>query len=74
MPRIDVAERTVGCDIGVGAVKGKRNEKSSVWQLGVFVPVLIGLNFFFGLHISIIGSLILTLGLSFLFSRFRRRG
>lgn len=47
--------------------------RSYVWQLVVFVLILIGLNFFFGLHISIIGSLVLTLGLSFLFSAFRRR-
>lgn len=47
--------------------------RSYVWQLVVFVLILIGLNFFFGLHISIIGSLVLTLGLSFLFSALRRR-
>ncbi len=34
-------------------------------QLGVFVMFLIALNFFFHLHISIIGSLLLTLGVSF---------
>ncbi|QEG37191.1 hypothetical protein [Bythopirellula goksoeyrii] len=39
--------------------------KSLFTQLAVFVLVLIGLNFFFHLHISIIGSLLLTLGLSF---------
>lgn len=39
-----------------------------VWQLVVFVLVLLGLNFFFRLHISIIGSLVLTVALSFLFS------
>lgn len=39
--------------------------KSVLTQLIVFVLVLIGLNFFFHLHISIIGSLLLTLGLSF---------
>jgi len=36
-------------------------------QLIIFVLVLIGLNFFFHLHISIIGSVVLTLVLSFLF-------
>ncbi len=43
-------------------------KRSYLWQLAVFVLVLIGLNFFFGLHISILGSLVLTVGLSFLFS------
>lgn len=38
--------------------------KNVIWQLAVFVLVLIALNFFFHLHISIIGSLLLTLGLS----------
>jgi hypothetical protein len=47
--------------------------KSYIWQLAVFVLVLIGLNFFFRLHISIIGSLLLTVGLSVLFSLFRKR-
>lgn len=47
--------------------------RSYLWQLAVFVLILIGLNFFFRLHISIIGSLVLTLALSFLFSAFRRR-
>ncbi|TWU28072.1 hypothetical protein Pla144_13590 [Bythopirellula polymerisocia] len=39
--------------------------KSVLTQLIFFVLVLMGLNFFFHLHISIIGSLLLTLGLSF---------
>ncbi|MEJ2583442.1 MAG: hypothetical protein P8127_17730 [Acidobacteriota bacterium] len=47
--------------------------RSFVWKLGVFVLVLVGLNFFFRLHISIIGSLVLTIGLSLLFSMFSRR-
>ncbi len=34
-------------------------------QLGVFVALLVALNFFFHLHISIIGSLLLTLVLTF---------
>ena len=41
--------------------------KSVLWQLGVFVVVLLALNFFFQLHISIIGSVVLTLGLSLVF-------
>lgn len=40
--------------------------KNVLTQLGVFVLLLIALNFFFHLHISIVGSLLLTLGLSFL--------
>ena len=39
--------------------------KNVIWQLAVFVSALIALRFFFHLHISIIGSLLLTLGLSF---------
>ncbi len=39
--------------------------KSVLWQLLLFVVLLVALNFFFHLHISIIGSLLLTLGLSF---------
>ncbi len=41
--------------------------RSVIWQLVVFVVVLLALNFFFHLHISIIGSVVLTLGLSFVF-------
>lgn len=48
-------------------------KKGYLWQLGVFVLVLLGLNAFFRLHISILGSLALTVGLSFLFSLFRGR-
>ena len=33
---------------------------NALWQLILFVVVLIALNFFFHLHISIIGSLLLT--------------
>ena len=35
-------------------------------ELAIFVLILIALNFFFHLHISIIGSLLLTIGISFL--------
>ena len=48
-------------------------KKDYLWQLAMFVLVLIGLNFFFRLHISILGSLVLTVGLSFLFSLFKGR-
>jgi len=53
--------------------QGDEMNKSYVWQLAVFVLILLGLNFFFRLHISIIGSLVLTVGLSLLFSFFRGR-
>jgi hypothetical protein len=38
--------------------------KSVFLQLAVFVVVLITLNFFFHLHISILGSLVLTVVLN----------
>ena len=39
--------------------------KNVIWHLVVFILALLALNFFFHLHISIIASLLLTLGLSF---------
>ncbi|WP_339944443.1 hypothetical protein [Novipirellula rosea] len=39
--------------------------KNAVWQLVIFAVVCVSLNMFFHLHISIIGSLLLTLGLAF---------
>ena len=39
-------------------------DKNVILHLGVFIAILLALNFFFHLHISIIGSLVLTLGLS----------
>jgi len=39
--------------------------KNGAVQLAVFVLILFALNLFFHLHISIIGSLLLTIGLSF---------
>lgn len=42
-------------------------------QLAIFVVVLIALNFFFHLHISIIGSLVLTLVLSVVFNAMQNR-
>jgi hypothetical protein len=42
-------------------------------NLVIFIAVLLGLNYFFHLHISIIGSLILTLGLNFVFGRLQSR-
>ncbi len=46
--------------------------KNIIVQLGVFIAILIALNFFFHLHISIIGSLVLTIGLSFVMSLLQR--
>jgi hypothetical protein len=47
--------------------------KNLLWQLGVFVLVLLALNFFLDLHISIIGSVVLTLVLSFVFNAIQNR-
>ncbi|MCP4192316.1 MAG: hypothetical protein GY768_17020 [Planctomycetaceae bacterium] len=46
----------------------------NIWiQLGLFVAVLVALNFFFHLHISIIGSLVLTLVLNLVLRMFASR-
>ena len=42
-------------------------------NLAVFVLVLVVLKFFFGLNISIIGSVVLTIILSLVFVRLNRR-
>jgi hypothetical protein len=47
--------------------------KNLLWQLGVFVLVLLALNIFLDLHISIIGSVVLTLVLSFVFNAIQNR-
>lgn len=47
--------------------------RSYLWQLGFFVVVLVLLNLFFHLHISIIGSVILTVVLSLVFNMANRR-
>ncbi len=46
---------------------------SPLGNLAVFVLVLVVLKFFFGLNISIIGSVVLTIILSLVFVRLRRR-
>lgn len=48
---------------------------SSNWlvPVAVFVVVLVGLNAVFRLHVSILGSLALTVGISLLFNLFQRR-
>ena len=46
-------------------------DKNTLRNLLIFVVVLMALNFVFGLHISIIGSLVLTIVLSLVLSRFR---
>lgn len=40
-------------------------------QLVIFVAILLGLNFFLDLHISIIGSVVLSIVVSFLMKRIR---
>ena len=40
-------------------------------QLVVFVGILLALNFFLDLHISIIGSLVLSIVISFVMNRIR---
>ncbi len=47
--------------------------KNMLWQLGLFVLILVVLNMLFALHISIIGSVLLTVGLSFVFRLIQRR-
>jgi len=42
-------------------------------EIIVFVLILLALNYFFHLHISIIGSIVLTLVLSFFFGALRSR-
>ena len=48
-------------------------QNSAFGRLAIFVLVLLVLKFFFGWNISIIGSLVLTVGLSILFSAMNRR-
>jgi len=48
-------------------------QKSVFGRLAIFVLVLLVLKFFFGWNISIIGSLVLTVGLSLLFGMMNRR-
>lgn len=47
--------------------------KNLLWQLAIFILVLLGLNFFFHLHIAIISSVVLTLVLSFVFNAMQNR-
>ena len=42
-----------------------------IWEFGLLVLVLVGLNFFFHLNIAILGSLVLTLGMFALFTAIR---
>ena len=46
--------------------------RNSLYQLAAFVVILLLLNAVFALHISIIGSVVLTLVLSFAFNAMRR--
>ena len=47
--------------------------KDLIWQLEIFVLVLLVLNAFFQMHISIIGSLVLTIVLSLVFNFIQNR-
>ncbi len=52
-------------------------DKNVILHLAVFIAILVALNFFFqefdfGFHISIIGSLVLTVALSLLNGVFQR--
>ncbi len=47
-------------------------DKKVILNLAIFIAIMLALNFFFHLHISIIGSLVLTLGLSFVMSLLQR--
>ena len=67
---LDPAEIVPGCTLGVIQSSGTAMNSSVAWQLALFVAVLIGLNFFFHLHISILGSLLLTVGLNLAFDCF----
>lgn len=48
-------------------------DKNLVINLLIFIGILYALNVFLHLHISIIGSLVLTLVLNFAFGMFRSR-
>ena len=48
-------------------------EKQAFKSLAIFVGVLIVMKFFFGWNISIIGSVMLTIVLSFVMSAVNRR-
>jgi uncharacterized PurR-regulated membrane protein YhhQ (DUF165 family) len=47
--------------------------RNLIWQLAIFVLVLLALNVFFQMHISIIGSLLLTIVLSLVFNFIQNR-
>lgn len=47
--------------------------KTYIRHVGIFIGVLLLLNLFFHLHISIIGSLLLTIGLNLAFNFFSNR-
>lgn len=51
----------------------KTMDKNVLFSLLIFIGILYALNVFLHLHISIIGSLILTLALNFAFGLFRSR-
>lgn len=48
-------------------------EKNIIVNLLIFIAILYALKVFLGFHISIMGSLVLTLALNFAFGLFRSR-
>lgn len=48
-------------------------DKKVVGHLLIFIGILYALNYFLHLHISIIGSLILTVGLNVAFQAFAKK-
>jgi diacylglycerol kinase len=65
-----------GAESGIGGGSAIRREKamrSWLGSLAIFVLVLAVLKFFFGWNISIIGSVVLTIILTLVFSLFNRR-
>ncbi|MEM8678079.1 MAG: hypothetical protein AAGF97_01885 [Planctomycetota bacterium] len=46
-------------------------DKNVIFNLAIFIGLLLALNFFFHLHISIVGSLVLTIVLNLAFGAFR---
>lgn len=47
--------------------------RNFIWQIVFFIVILLALNWFFHLHISIIGSLVLTLVVWGIMSLFQSR-
>jgi len=61
------------CISGGSVIRREKAMRSWLGSLAVFVLVLAVLKFFFGWNISIIGSVVLTIILTLVFSLFNRR-